>query len=198
MENETSNFRRENNVFKPILISKIVHLALVTPISTDIINHLNTTQKHFLWKSKYSKVKHETLRKMMNKVVWRVLIFFSKFLSFQCSWTQKLYDKNFHEWEIILFNLLNNNLGKKLNFHSNLLIKSSLTQNLPCYYQKIFSNWYKHLSFPVSITSTIMSQFLWVNKYILIEKQSLFFPTVWNNGLNFVGQFFYNNGEIKD
>ena len=48
MENETSNFRRENNVFKSLTISKIIHLVLVTPISRDITNHLNTIQKKFL------------------------------------------------------------------------------------------------------------------------------------------------------
>ena len=89
-------------------------------------------------------------------------------------------------------------VGKNFNFHSNLLVKSSLIQNLPCYYQEIFCNWYKHLSSPVSVKSTIMSQFLWFNKDILIEKKGLLCPTMSNNGLNDVGQLFDNNGEIKD
>ena len=49
------------NVFKSLSISKIIHLPLVTPIPTDIINLLNTIQKNFLWKSKYPKIKHKTL-----------------------------------------------------------------------------------------------------------------------------------------
>ena len=36
------------NVFKSLAASKIIHLALVTPISTDIINILSTIQKNFL------------------------------------------------------------------------------------------------------------------------------------------------------
>ena len=43
-----------------------------------------------------------------------------------------------------------------------------------------------------------MSQFVQFNKYILIEKQSIIFLTISNNGLNYGGQFFDNNGEIKD
>lgn len=43
-----------------------------------------------------------------------------------------------------------------------------------------------------------MSQFVQFNKYILIEKQSIIFLTISNNGLNYGGQFFDNNGEFKD
>ena len=89
-------------------------------------------------------------------------------------------------------------IGKNFNFHSNLQIKSSLIKNFPCCYQKVFCNWNKYLSSPVSVTSIIVSQFLWFNKHILIEKQSLLFPTMLNNGLNYVDQLFDNNGEIKD
>ena len=73
-------------------------------------------------------------------------------------------------------------------------------QNVPCYYQKIFCSWYKHLSSSVSVTSAIISQFLWFNnnKYMLIEKQGFLFPTMSNNGLNYVGQLLDNNGETKD
>lgn len=35
------------NVFKSLAVSKIVHLALVTPIVTDIINLLDMIQKTF-------------------------------------------------------------------------------------------------------------------------------------------------------
>lgn len=43
-----------------------------------------------------------------------------------------------------------------------------------------------------------MLQFVQLNKYIVIEKQSIIFLTISNNGLNYGGQFFDNNGEIKD
>ena len=36
------------NVFKSFAMSKIIHFALVTPFSIDIINLLNTVQKNFL------------------------------------------------------------------------------------------------------------------------------------------------------
>ena len=104
------------------------------------------------------------------------------------------YMKKIHQWKISPVNLLNRYLGKNLNFHSNLLAKLSLILIFPCYYHEIFCNCYKFFS----VISTIMSPFLWFNKYRLIEKQSFLFPTMSNNGLNYVAQLFPNNREIKD
>ena len=49
------------NGFRSLAISKVIHLALVIHISTDIINLLNTIQKNFLRKGKYARIKHESL-----------------------------------------------------------------------------------------------------------------------------------------
>ena len=79
-------YEEKTYVFKPLTISKIINLALVTPISTDIINPMNTIQKNFLWKSKYPKRKHETF--LNDSMI------LSEIVGLQCSWIQKLYEKN--------------------------------------------------------------------------------------------------------
>ena len=72
-----------------------MRLALVAPIFTDIISHLNTIQKIFLWKSKYPNIKHETLRKSYEEGGLKSVNISSKILSLQCSWIQILCDKIF-------------------------------------------------------------------------------------------------------
>ena len=89
------------NVFKTLAISRIIHLVLVTPISNDLINYLNTIQKSFLWNNKCPKIKYETLCKNYDRGGLKSVNINSKIVSLQCSWMQKLYDKNFHEWKII-------------------------------------------------------------------------------------------------
>ena len=42
-----------------------------------------------------------------------------------------------------------------------------------------------------------MSNFLWFNKHILIEKKSIFFRYFSDKGLNFVYQLFDKNGSVK-
>jgi len=204
MENVLKLWRLRNltlegkiNVFKSLAFSKIIHLALVTSISSDIIEHLNKIQKNFLWKNKTPKIKHETLRKNYEQGGLKSVNIFSKIVSLQCSWVQKLFDKNFHEWKVIPLYLIELNLGKHFRFHSNLLIKSSILQNFPSYYQEMINNWSKYLSSDVSVTSTIMSQFLWYNKYILIDKRSFNISDMSDKGLNYVGQLFTAEGKIK-
>ena len=92
----------------------------------------------------------------------------------------------------------NSYLGKNFNFYSNLLLKSSLIHNFPSLLSRNILQLVQTSFFPVSVTSTIMSQLSWFNEYILIEKQSFLFPTMSNSGLNYVGQLFDNNEEIKD
>ena len=48
-------------VFKSLAISKVIHLALVTEITTSAINVLTKIQMEFLWKGNYSKIKNSTL-----------------------------------------------------------------------------------------------------------------------------------------
>ena len=47
------------------------------------------------------------------------------------------------------------------------------------------------------LPSCILSNFLWFNKYILIEKKSIFFRDFSDKDLNFVYQLFDNNGNVK-
>jgi len=181
------------NVFKSLAISKIIHLALVTPIFNDIVDYLSKLQKKFIWKNKNPKIKHDTLCKNYEQGGLKSVNIFSKIVSLQCSWVQKLFDKIFHEWKVIPLYLFELYLGKNFKFHSNLLIRSSLLQKFPSYYQEIFKNWCKYLSSSVSVTSTIMSQFLWYNSYILIDKKSFIFSGMSNSSMKtFIpGQKFY-------
>ena len=60
----------------------------------------------------------------------------------------------------------------------------------------MFNNWAKHLSSPVTLPSTIVSQCIWFNKKIQIDKKSVYLSSIAENGLNFVGQLFDGNGKL--
>ena len=48
-------------IFKSLVLSKIVYLALLTIVPKSIIEELNEIQKKFLWSNKKCKIKHGTL-----------------------------------------------------------------------------------------------------------------------------------------
>ena len=99
----------------------------------------HNAKKNYIWKSKCRKITYETLCKNYEQVGLKSIHIFSKIVSLQCSWIQTLYDNNFHKWKIVAINLLTRYLGKNFNFHSNLLVESSLIQNCPSIIKKYFA-----------------------------------------------------------
>lgn len=55
----------------------------------------------------------------------------------------------------------------------------------------------KYLSGSVSVTSTIVTQFLCFNKSIMIDSKRIFFTNILNKGINYVDQLFKTNGKIE-
>ena len=85
------------SVFKTLAISKIVYLAMMTPVPNQIINELYKLQKEFLWGNSKPKIKHETLCNSYDDGGLKCVDIKSKIISLQCSWIKKLYKESFHE-----------------------------------------------------------------------------------------------------
>ena len=49
-----------------------------------------------------------------------------------------------------------------------------------------------------SLPSSVASQCLWHNKYIKIDDKTIFSSSLSAKGINFVGQLFQNNQQIKE
>ena len=67
----------------------------------------------------------------------------------------------------------------------------------PLFYQEILTGWGKYFSSPISIPSTITSQFLWFNKNFKIDGKCICFKEFSVNKLNFVTNLFESGGNIK-
>ena len=75
----------------------------------------------------------------------------------------------------------------------------------PLFYQEVLTGWSKYSSSPISITSTMTSQFLWFNKYIKIDAKCIYFEEFSINGkkpikeekVNLITQSIYDNHLIK-
>ena len=93
--------------------------------------------------------------------------------------------------------MLRKKLAKNFIFHSNLSINPNKIKEFPTYYQDIFIKWEKHFSSSPSLPSSVASQCLWHNKYIKIDDKTIFSSSLSAKGINFVGQLFQNNQQIK-
>ena len=72
-------------VFKALAISKIVHLTLITNITSSTIKELNKIQKEFIWKNKNPQIKHTALCNNYDNGSLKNIDISSKIISLRCS-----------------------------------------------------------------------------------------------------------------
>ena len=190
-------FQGKITIFKTLAISKVIHLALVTNVPQAINDQLNKIQKDFIWNRKHPKIRHSTLCNTHENGGLKSFHISNKLISLQCSWIKRLHDNTSHCWKIIPASLVRKKLGKNFIFHSNLSIIPNKIKEFPTYYQEILIKWEKHfLSLP-SLPSSVAAQCLWYNKYIKIDHKTIFSSSSSAKGINFLGQLFQNNQQIK-
>ena len=61
--------------------------------------------------------------------------------SLQCSWIKRLFDNNFHQWNLIPLYLIRQYLGKKIKLHSNLEVSHSISCKFPNFPVQMFLLW---------------------------------------------------------
>ena len=180
-------------VFKTLVISKLVYLALLTVIPDHITNEVTKIQKSFIWHHSSPKIKHETLRMEFKAGVLKNVDIRFKFVSLQCSWVKKLYDNCFHEWKVIPLHLL---LALPLNSILTFILKVNLKQ-FPSFYKQILMNWKKYFIESPITPSRVLSQFIWYNSYIKIDSKAIYLKSSTKN-INFVTQLFNTDGSVKN
>ena len=111
--------------FKTLVISKVVHLALVKDIPSSTIAQLEKIQKQFIWKNGNPKLKHTTLCNRYEQGGLKNVDIFFKITSLQCFCVKRLSDDSFHAWKKIPLFLIKSYLGRNVVFHSNLSIKQN-------------------------------------------------------------------------
>ena len=191
------NLEGKIDIFKTIAISKIVFQSFISTVPKHIINELEKIQKAFLWKNSTPKIKHETLCNNYKAGGLKNVDIPNKIIALQCSWIRRLYNNSFHEWKLIPLYLTEKSFGRSFKFHSNLLLESNKTKFFPSFSREIFLYWKKHLIMMTEIPSSILSQYLWYNANIQIDKTSIHFSQFSEKNINYVSQLFNNNGSIK-
>ena len=151
----------------------------------------------FIWKGKNPKIKNSTLCNDSEYGGLKNDDIFSKVVRLQCSWIKRLFDNNFHQWKLIPLYLIRKYLGKIFKFHSSLKVSCSILCKFPKVYEGIFIIWGKQLSSQATLPSTVSCQFIWFNKHIQIDNESIYLYNFSIKNLNFVGQLFDTDDKLK-
>ena len=109
-------------------LASIVHLVLMTSVPAFIIEQLNIIKKFYFTRKK-NKIKHSTLRSTYKLGGFKDTGIFYKITSLQCSWVRRLFDENFHWWNVISLYLIQKVFGANFKFHGNLDISKCPLKN---------------------------------------------------------------------
>lgn len=124
-----------------------------------------------------------------------MLIFFSRFQAYSV-WRLKVLWRIISWMENRLIVFYRKHFGKSFKFHLNLDYKNSVLNYFPFTTSK-FLQIESLLSASPIVTSCILNQFLWYNRYIKIDND-VFFKKFSEKGVNCPMQLFHENWVIKN
>ena len=171
-------------IFKLLAISNLVYLALLTLVPNSVLEALKQTQKTFLWGNKLAKIKHNTIYNNFIEGDFKSADIKHKILALTCSWIQRLYNENFHEWKLISLRYIHKAFVKNFKFHSNLHIPSDLICTFPSFYQDLITFSCNYYSSPPTLPSASPSQYLWFNTFIKIGNSVVYYKKFSDNQIN--------------
>ena len=177
------------NIFKALAISKIVHLAMVIDVPSDIVQILVKIRDTFLWGDKL-KIKHGTLCLDHSKGGLKKCDIVSEVQSLKLRWVSRLYDESNHAWKKLPKFLIHNYVGEEFQFQTNSIMHKLFLGKFTNFYKRLFQQWSFTSNSDLKAASCITSQQLWYNRFITVNNKTVFFPQWSKSKLNFIGQLF--------
>ena len=184
-------------IFKTLAISKIVFQSMITPVPRHIVNELERIQKAFLWKNSSPKIKHETLCNDYKGRGLTNIDSLNKIISLQCLWMRRLYDNSFHEWKLIPLFLIKKSFGSSFKFHSTYFSREIKLNFFHLSIRKSFYTGKNILPEILKHHLVFLSQYLWYNENIQVDKNSIYLVRFSEKNINYVSQLFRPDGSIK-
>ena len=149
------------------------------------MRNLHKYKKTFLWGNKRAKTKHDTLCNNFTECGLKNVDIKHKFSALRCSWIQRLYNENFHKWELTHLRYIHKAFGKNFTFHSNLHIPFDLICSFSNFYQDIITSWQNYYTSPPTFSAKVSSQYLCFNTFAKIENRVVYYKELSSNQINY-------------
>ena len=181
--------------FKALALSKIVYFASLVVVPEKIHNKLGSIHKNFIWKRKKPKIKHSSIIADYTDGRQKDVDISAKIKALQLVWVRRLFEENFHLWKLIPLNSLSS-IGTKSLFHSNQHLAVDLPSCLPNFYKTIIQHWIQFARYVPSNASEVMSECLWLNRFIKLSNKSFIMKTFSSKGVEHVSDILSEKGII--
>ena len=178
------------NIVKTLALSKLVFISSVMEIPRNFAAEVNKIVLDFIWKQKPAKIKKTALVKTKSdgSLGMKDFVLFDKAL--KLIWVKQLCSNSDAPWKYIPNSFLSTVGGTELfqcNYSYNLL---DLKGPLPEFYNQIIRHWQKIVSTTPHSKTEILSQTIWNNKFITIDKKMVYLPHWHQAGIKQISDLF--------
>ena len=181
------------NIVKTLALSKLVFISSVMETPKNFATEVNKIAFDFIWKQKPAKIKRTTFikKKVDGGLGMKDFVLFDKAL--KLTWVKRLCSASDAPWKYIPKSFLSSVSGTDLfqcNYDCNLL---DLNGHLPEFYKQIIHHWQKIVSMTPRSKTEILSQTIWNNKFITIDKKMVYLPLWHRAGIKKISDLFDEN-----
>lgn len=176
-------------IINALLLPKLLYPATNLCVPNRVYGEVDKLLFNFLWDNKPAKVKRSTIIRQISKGGLKMPEFSTKVKSWKCLWVKRAdLSLNNSVWMTIIDAFL----PKETPFQ--LLLKCRLNSenianlnNLPAFYKEILKAWadIKNCS-PVDTYKDVLSESIWLNKFVTIEAKSVLWKRWLNRGIKFI------------
>ena len=178
------------NIVKTLALSKLVFICSVMETPKNFAKEVNNIVFDFIWKQKPPKIKKTTLikKKLDGGLEMKDFVLFNKAL--KLTWIKRLCSDSDAPWKYIPKSFLSSVGGTELfkcNYDYNLL---DLNNHLPEFYKQIINYWQKIASTTPHSKNEVLSQIIWNNRFIMINKKMVYLPQWHEAGVKQISDLF--------
>ena len=132
-------------------------------------------QKNFIWLDKKAEIKHSTFCNGYEKGGIKDANLRNEVTSMQCFWVKRLFEDHFHDWKVIPLFLICKHLCKNFKFYNNIDTSNGILSKFPSFCQDIFIKWINNITSKPTLSSMILSEFIWFNSNIKVHRKPVDF-----------------------
>lgn len=179
-------------VVKTFAISQFLYTSSVISMPIDIQNQINNIIYKFIWNGP-DRMKRRVLCKNYDEGGLKMIDLKSRVETQNIMWLKRLIMPNEAGWKDILMYYMTPIGGMNL-LKCNFDVKNIYCK-IPPFYKEALKIWAKLNAFNPTTTDHILNQCVWNNKYILIEKKTVYYSKFDEAGFHTLYDFIDDNGK---
>jgi len=180
-------------ILKSLILSKLTYLWILLPNPPDhVINSIQKSVFEFVWGRKHDRISKKTTVKNILQGGLGIPNIRKYIIALKLTWIKKLFLSN-HKWKSIICSLF----PRAEHLHCLGSFPHTRVKNLNTFWKNVFD---AYADFGQRIDIITPSQFLsepiFCNHNILVDKKCIFFESWFNNGVRFVKDLVHPDGQF--